>query len=309
MRISRIQIQNFRNFHDLDIALAEHAVIVGENKIGKSNLLFALRLLLDPSLPDSARQLKEEDFWDGLQRPLTKKDIIEISIEFSDFENNDRYLAVLGEFPISTQPMVSRLTYVFGPINAEKDEEIKESDYEFFIYGGDNEKTRIGGEFRRRLPLDLLPALRDVRTRPHPANSYFGWNVPGAVWSECRRYFPRAEFLSLSPTSVAQAAHHQHHRTLLCRSQAANPTHGLLRQRGERGPDYLLYLPALQPRLEKPHPQAFYTSGLTSPLPSLRLTVLLPACTFKVHEPPRTERDVLRLSHSGQFWRGLRFMI
>ena len=62
MRISRIQIQNFRNFHDFDIALGEHAVIVGENKIGKSNLLFALRLLLDPSLPDSARQLKEEDF-------------------------------------------------------------------------------------------------------------------------------------------------------------------------------------------------------------------------------------------------------
>jgi putative ATP-dependent endonuclease of the OLD family len=162
MRISRIQIQNFRNFHDLDIALGEHAVIVGENKIGKSNLLFALRLLLDPSVPDSARQLKEEDYWDGLPRPLTKKDIIEIAVEFSDFEDNDRYLAVLGEFPISTEPMVSRLTYVFGPISAGKDSEIKESDYEFFIYGGDNEKTRIGGEFRRRLPLDLLPALRDA---------------------------------------------------------------------------------------------------------------------------------------------------
>jgi putative ATP-dependent endonuclease of the OLD family len=162
MRISRIQIQNFRNFHDLDIALGEHAVIVGENKIGKSNLLFALRLLLDPSLPDSARQLKEEDFWDGLPRPLTKKDIIKITVEYSDFEDNDRYLAVLGEFPISTEPMVSRLTYVFGPVNAGKDEEITESDYEFFIYGGDNEKGRIGGEFRRRLPLDLLPALRDA---------------------------------------------------------------------------------------------------------------------------------------------------
>jgi hypothetical protein len=37
-------------------------------------------------------------------------------------------------------------------------------------------------------------------------------------------------------------------------------------KRGERGPDYLLYLPAVQPRLEKPHPQAFYTSGLTSPI-------------------------------------------
>ncbi len=38
MRISRIQIENFRNFHRLDVAVSSHAVIVGENKVGKSNL-------------------------------------------------------------------------------------------------------------------------------------------------------------------------------------------------------------------------------------------------------------------------------
>ena len=70
MRVSRIQIRNFRNFHQLDLRLSGHAVIVGENKIGKSNLIHALRLILDPSSPDSARQLRDEDFWDGLPRPL-----------------------------------------------------------------------------------------------------------------------------------------------------------------------------------------------------------------------------------------------
>ena len=35
MYISRIQIKNFRNFHDFDVQLGENAVIVGENKIGK----------------------------------------------------------------------------------------------------------------------------------------------------------------------------------------------------------------------------------------------------------------------------------
>jgi len=58
MRISRIQIQNFRNFADLDVGIGEHAIIVGENRIGKSNLLHALRLVLDPSLSDSARKLR-----------------------------------------------------------------------------------------------------------------------------------------------------------------------------------------------------------------------------------------------------------
>jgi|SRR5579862_3765920 len=162
MRISRVQIENFRNFHHLDVALDAHAVIVGENKIGKSNLLYALRLVLDPSLPDSARQLKEEDLWDGLPRPLTKNDVITISVDFAEFENDDRLLAVLGEFLISTEPMVSRLTYVFGPSVSEGDEPIKESDYESFVYGGDKPESRISSEFRRRLPLDLLPALRDA---------------------------------------------------------------------------------------------------------------------------------------------------
>ena len=89
MRISRIQVTNFRNFSSLDVNLREHAVIVGENKIGKSNLLFALRLLLDPSLPDSARELREEDFWDGLERPLGNDDRIVISIDMADFEHDE----------------------------------------------------------------------------------------------------------------------------------------------------------------------------------------------------------------------------
>lgn len=161
MRISRIQIENFRNFHKIDVALGENAVIVGENKIGKSNLLYALRLVLDPSLPDSSRQLRDEDFWDGLARPLTEDDVVTISVDFTDFESDVKYLAVLGEFLIAPEPMVSRLTYVYKPMPVEG-ETIKESDYEFLIYGGDKPEIRIGSEFRRRLPLDLLPALRDA---------------------------------------------------------------------------------------------------------------------------------------------------
>src|SRR5712671_926591 len=98
MRISRINIENFRNFKNLDLRLSEHVVIVGENKIGKSNLLHALRLVLDPSLPDVARQLRHEDFWDHLPRPLTKADRILVSVDLSDFEDDEDQLAVLGDY-------------------------------------------------------------------------------------------------------------------------------------------------------------------------------------------------------------------
>jgi len=161
MRISRISIQNFRNFADLDVSVGEHAVIVGENKIGKSNLLYALRLVLDPSLPDSARKLREEDFWDGLGRPLKKDDRVTVSVELADFEKDDSQLAVLAEHLVEPDPMVARLTYVWQPLPGLKADPKKDSDYEFFVYGGDRPENRISYEVRRRLPMELMPALRD----------------------------------------------------------------------------------------------------------------------------------------------------
>src|SRR5258706_16485415 len=97
MWLSRIIIKNFRNFRSLDVPLGEHAVVLGENKVGKTNLLFALRMILDPSLPDSMRRLRLDDFWDGLPRPLTVDDLIEVSVEFRDFEATENLLAVLAD--------------------------------------------------------------------------------------------------------------------------------------------------------------------------------------------------------------------
>lgn len=65
MFLSKLIIRNFRNFSDVTIPLAGNVVLLGENRVGKSNLLYAVRLVLDPTLPDSARQLKLSDFWDG----------------------------------------------------------------------------------------------------------------------------------------------------------------------------------------------------------------------------------------------------
>ena len=161
MRLSRIAITNFRNFADLDVHLGEHAVIVGENKIGKSNLLHALRLILDPSLPDSARKLREEDFWDGLPRPLTRDHRITVSLEIAEFEDNENQLAILAEYLVEPDPMVARLTYVWQPLPGLEGDPTKDADYEFFVFGGDRAENRISYEVRRRLPLELLAALRD----------------------------------------------------------------------------------------------------------------------------------------------------
>lgn len=162
MRLSRIKIKNFRNFKNLNVQLGEHAVILGENKVGKTNLLFALRLILDPSLPDSARQLRLDDFWDGLERPLKVDDVIEISLEFRDFEDNENLLAILADSLVKPDPMVARITYRFQPISGLEAPPRSEADYEFIAFGGERVENSIGYELRRWMPMDLFPALRDA---------------------------------------------------------------------------------------------------------------------------------------------------
>ena len=164
MWLSRINIKNFRNFHDLDVKLGEHAVVLGENKVGKTNLLFALRLILDPTLPDSMRRLRFDDFWDGLPRPITAEDIIDISVEFRGFENNENLLAVLGDHLVEPNPMVARITYRFQPIPGLKEPIKGDSDYEFVIFGGDRIDNTVSYDLRRWMPLDLFPALRDAES-------------------------------------------------------------------------------------------------------------------------------------------------
>ncbi len=163
MRICRLQIRNFRNFKNLDVEVGSHLVIVGENRVGKSNLLHALRLILDPSLPDSARRLRLEDFWDGA-KPIQPDSEINVSIDLTDFENNEKQFAVLSDYSIAHSPMVARLTYAFFPKQDLDSDPKKESDYDFSVYGGDDPTRLISPDVRRRLPMDLLPALRDAES-------------------------------------------------------------------------------------------------------------------------------------------------
>ncbi len=161
MHISRIKIENFRNFSELDVAVAGNIVVVGENRVGKSNLLEALRLIFDPGMPDSARQLGLADFWDGLEE-LTADDKISVSVEIKEFEGDPDILAILTDYRLDNDPHTVRLTYELRPIADLEGDPATAEDYEFICYGGENEAKRFGHNLRRRITMDVLPALRDA---------------------------------------------------------------------------------------------------------------------------------------------------
>lgn len=161
MYLSRIRIKNFRNFKLLDVKLAGNIVVVGENRVGKTNLLYALRLILDPTLPDSARQLGLADFWDGLD-PLKPAAKIIVSVEIRDFDDDPDILAILTDFRLDDDADTVRLTYEFRARSGLKGKPASGEDYEFICYGGESEKNTFGHRLRRRITMDVLPALRDA---------------------------------------------------------------------------------------------------------------------------------------------------
>lgn len=169
MRLLRVQIRNFRNFREVDCALGGNVVLLGENGAGKSNLLFAMRLLLDPDLPDSSRYLSEEDFWDG--GPAFHGTEISVSIDVTSYSDQKAVLACLADHEVKPPPgwtsPVARLTYKYSPRSTVPEDQrpsTTKEHYEFAIYGRDQPSNSVGHDVRRYLGFRVLHALRDAES-------------------------------------------------------------------------------------------------------------------------------------------------
>jgi putative ATP-dependent endonuclease of OLD family len=169
MRIHYIRVENFRNFRFCEAYLGQNIVLVGENKAGKSNLLHALRLILDPTMSDAERRLSAEDFWDGIE-PF-KGNQITITIQLSDFANDPEpdYLPLsllTGDCIVETSPeTIAQLTFVyFNSKQTDSPEKSGFDDYDFKIYAGTNENNEFKNirKLRENIPLTLISAIRDI---------------------------------------------------------------------------------------------------------------------------------------------------
>ena len=63
MRLKTLYVKGFRNFKEVTVNLNEHSLIIGANDVGKTNLIYALRILLDRSFSDYDYELAESDFF------------------------------------------------------------------------------------------------------------------------------------------------------------------------------------------------------------------------------------------------------
>lgn len=61
-KIDSVHIKGFRNFIDETIHFSEQTLVIGANDVGKSNLIYAIRLLLDKNLNENDLTLSENDY-------------------------------------------------------------------------------------------------------------------------------------------------------------------------------------------------------------------------------------------------------
>ena len=94
MKLSRVKIKNYRNFFDEDISLNNETIIIGPNDVVKTNLLMAIRILLDKSLSYLDLEPEERDF-----NIFSDEEEITIILEFSEIsENSESFIyASLGQ--------------------------------------------------------------------------------------------------------------------------------------------------------------------------------------------------------------------
>jgi putative ATP-dependent endonuclease of OLD family len=186
MFVSRLFIKNFRNFRHLDVALSDGVTcFIGENNSGKTNLFYALRLVLDGNLSAQRRRLRPEDLASGLT--FSTPEHVLISIEFAGFAGHPNEEAL--PFTAVLQGGTARISYRFRPKAIVRDalEQIQDGaptpplkmdDYVWeMTAGGDNVDlnavawhdsfgTRFSTEnLQQGYLVVLMEALRDVEAR------------------------------------------------------------------------------------------------------------------------------------------------
>lgn len=87
MYLSRITVDNFRNFRCLDVSLAGNVVIVGENWVGKSNLLWRLRLIFDSVVARQRSRAVSATSGTGLKN-LDEESRIPVSVEIRESDDD-----------------------------------------------------------------------------------------------------------------------------------------------------------------------------------------------------------------------------
>lgn len=193
MYISKLRIRNYRNFQFTEIDLKPFTLIIGENNVGKTNLLNAIGLIFSQEITTFKRRFLEiDDFNYDVVKSFKEKvantsisnfneielPLVRIETFLKDF--TDEQGAIVADWCINRELSEAKIVYEFSPqVTFKKDEWIQKQRakgitewnridfpidaYEYTIYGGDDTSNRCDMYFLRMLKMEFLDALRDAK--------------------------------------------------------------------------------------------------------------------------------------------------
>jgi putative ATP-dependent endonuclease of OLD family len=148
--ITNVLMKGFRNFKDTKVNFNEKTLIIGANDIGKSNLIYALRILLDKKkISEADLEPKDSDFY-----VHEKTDEIFIQLKFEQV-TEDCIVGKIGKY-------VSDTGILYLAYHAIR-EATGEKKYQFFIGASEDDLQEIESRFYLKvLNMDYIESSRDA---------------------------------------------------------------------------------------------------------------------------------------------------
>ena len=176
MKIRKIRLRNFRNLRDVEIVAQNPLILCGENNTGKTNLLFALRLLLGTDSYRLSHDISVEDIND---EALTKgENWFTITIELGDLQDHQELEAVFRE------TLWCEGDETFISLQGKYDKQAG-GDYEWEVRllpqeGRVSEPVPFTTRMAKMIPLFYLDAVRDATVELRPT----GRSMLGSAMNE-----------------------------------------------------------------------------------------------------------------------------
>jgi putative ATP-dependent endonuclease of OLD family len=150
LKIAKVIINGFRNFHSSVINFNDRTLVIGGNDVGKTNLLHALRIILDKSLSERDIEPEETDFFihpDGKQA-----ESFTIKIHFAEIIEDAVLSSLKGNVSDDGECVIS---FSAG----------RESlDYQLFIGSSDAQLETVSSRFYlKQLNLRYVKSSRDLQ--------------------------------------------------------------------------------------------------------------------------------------------------
>ncbi|MEB2774554.1 AAA family ATPase [Algoriphagus sp. D3-2-R+10] len=193
MYINKIIIQNYRNFLSSEIEMKPFTLVIGENNIGKTNILNAIGLIFSQEITFFKKRFLEIDDFNydiikSFKEKVADKSILNLneielpSVKIEAFlkDFTDEQAAIVADWCINRELTKAKIVYEFSPqVSFKKEEWIQKQRerasldwtmidfpidaYEYTIYGGDDTSNRCDMYFLRMLKMEFLDALRDAK--------------------------------------------------------------------------------------------------------------------------------------------------